>query len=58
MIGDVKRENQVDPEDSSSEGLDLLARIIAGNILREKENKKNRALDTPDKPENKNKKKQ
>ncbi len=57
MIGDVKRENQVEPEDSSSEGLALLARIIAGNILQEKGGKVSN-IDIPDKLENGNEKKQ
>ena len=58
MTINVNRTDQFGPEDGSYDGLTLLARIIAGNIIREKENKKSRALDTPDKTENKNKKKQ
>ena len=54
MTGDVKRENQVEPEDLSSEGLALLARIIAGNILREKGDTANKT-DMSDKPENEKK---
>ena len=54
MTSDVKRENQVEPEDSSSEGLALLARIIAGNILQEKGGTANKT-DMSDKPENEKK---
>ncbi len=54
MAGNVNRANQVEPEDSSSEGLALLARIIAGNILQEKGDKASKA-DMSDKSENEKK---
>lgn len=43
MTKNVNRTAQVGQEDPSSEGLALLARIIAGNILRAKGNKSSRA---------------
>ena len=39
MTINVNRADQAGPEDGSSGRLALLARIIAGNILREKEDK-------------------
>jgi len=57
MTGNVNRADQVGSEDGSSEGLALLARIIAGNILQEKGDKVSN-IDIPDKLENGNEKKQ
>jgi len=57
MISNVNGADQVGPEDESSEGLALLARIIAGNILQEKGDKVSN-IDIPDKLENGNEKKQ
>lgn len=54
MIDNVKRADQAEPEDSSSEGLALLARIIAGNIVRGKADKTSKT-DMSDKPENEEK---
>jgi len=54
MTGNVNRADQVGSEEGSSEGLALLARIIAGNILQEKGDKVSN-IDIPDKPENEKK---
>ena len=51
MTINVNRSDQVESEDSPSEGLVLLAKIIVGYILREKVDQASKT-DMPDEPNN------